>query len=81
MEEIRCINRRNNKIQYYSADLVKNAHWRKQTQVEPAPLPTMEIASAIMPEPISAPSLPDELHAAPVKPKAKRGRKPKPTPA
>jgi len=42
MEEIRCINKRLNKIQYYSKELVKNAHWRKVTQIEPAPLPVSE---------------------------------------
>lgn len=69
MEEIRCINKRLNKIQYYSKELVKNAHWRKVTQIEPAPLPVSE-----QPEQTTVPQ-PDELHATPVKRKGGRPKK------
>ena len=85
MEEIRCINKRLNKIQFYSKALVDNAHWRKVTQIEPAPLPVSEQPHE---ESGQMPIVnPDDLHTAisgktilatgTPKPKGKPGRKPK----
>jgi len=68
MEEIRCINRKRNKVGYFSTALVNNAYWRKQTGWE-----RQDIA-AEQPEQIPAPK-PDELHALPVKRKGGRPKK------
>jgi len=69
MDKIRFINRARNKVQFFSKDLANNAMWKKNTGWEPD-----FSTKAQMPEPINAPSPPDELHAAPLKPKGKGGR-------
>ena len=68
MEEIRCINRKRNKVGYFSRELVNNAYWRKQTGWE------RQDAAAEQPEQTPVPQ-PDELHALPVKRKGGRPKK------